>query len=399
MNEAKMDLDQIITRLDWLDEERRKDKTVIMSMDERLKGIESSVRNFGSQYNELSGEMTRLTVLLSRIEQVEGTISQVKVDLTRSIDNVEKQRVDGAREYDKTRRADLESINKSVGDIQKGLEGMTEIKKTLQLRVDEEFRLSKLIDGLKKEIEESKRGDEDYKRTQRIMEDNHRQDSKRLSDLQGEVSALRKRSDEQRGKVDLFTETTRKMDLRINELQASETERKQGQNVFIEKQNMYMIDRERIWKEWNQQFEDIIQKAVSIDSQIQTLEATNRAVKRSQEAFDDIIQRFDRRVNEITEMQRLVEERFRQEWVNFKADDQKRWTNYTLASEEKQREVSRQIDKQNDRLILVEDSTQEIRDLVRQINEEIQNRLQGLLALSHQWMDDYDQLFGKTRQA
>ena len=41
-------------------------------------------------------------------------------------------------------------------------------------------------------------------------------------------------------------------------------------------------------------------------------------------------QRFDRRLNEITEMQRLVEERFRQEWVSFKADDQKRWTNYTL---------------------------------------------------------------------
>ena len=189
------------------------------------------------------------------------------------------------------------------------------------------------------------------------------------------------------------------MDLRINELQASEVERKQAQNVFIEKQNMYMIDRERIWKDWNQQFEDIIQKAVSLDSQIQTLDATNRAVKRSQEAFDDIIQRFERRVNEITEMQRLVEERFRQEWVNFKADDQKRWTNYTLSSEEKQREISRQIEKQNDRLVLVEDATQEIKDMIRQTNEEIQNRLQGLLALSHQWMDDYDRLFSKTRQA
>ena len=32
----------------------------------------------------------------------------------------------------------------------------------------------------------------------------------------------------------------------------------------------------------------------------------------------------------------LTEERFRQEWVNFKADDQKRWTNYTLAQEEQQ---------------------------------------------------------------
>ena len=34
--------------------------------------------------------------------------------------------------------------------------------------------------------------------------------------------------------------------------------------------------------------------------------------------------RFERRINEITEMERLTEERFRQEWVTFKADDQKR---------------------------------------------------------------------------
>jgi hypothetical protein len=393
-----MDLDQIISRLEWLDEERRKDKTVIMSMDERLKGIENSVRNFGAQYNDLSGEMTRLTVLLSRIEQIENSISQVKVDFTRSMDGLEKQRVDSGREQDKIRRADIESTNKAIGELQKGLEGVSEIKKTLQLRVDEEFRLGRLIEGLRKEIEESNRSDEDAKRSQRVLEENYRQDSKRLSDLQGEVSALRKRSDEQRGKVDLFTETSRKMDLKINELQASESDRKQTQTAFIEKQNMYVIDRERTWKEWNQQFEDIIQKATSLDTQIQTLEVTNRAVKRSQEAFDDIIQRFERRVNEITEMQRLVEERFRQEWVNFKADDQKRWINYTLASEEKQREISRLIEKQGERLTLVEDSSQELRDLVAQINDEIQNRLQSMLAMSHQWMDDYDRLFGKTRQ-
>jgi hypothetical protein len=58
----------------------------------------------------------------------------------------------------------------------------------------------------------------------------------------------------------------------------------------------------------------------------------------AQEAFEEITQRFDRRINEITEMQRLTEDRFRQEWVSFKADDQKRWTNYSLVQEEQQRE-------------------------------------------------------------
>ena len=398
MDEVKMDLDQIVSRLDWLDEERRKDKTLIVTLEEKIKGLENNIRGFSTQYNELNGELARIGALLSRIEVAEGSIAQVKLDVSRFMENIDKQRADSAREADKIRRADIESTNKSFGELQKGLENVNEIKKSLQLRVDEEFRLSRLLDGIKKEMESTNRSEEDMKRTQRMVEDNYRQDSKRVSDMQADISILRKRADEQRGKIDLLTETSRKTDLKINEIQSSENERKQAQANFIEKQNMLTIDRDRTWKEWNQQFEDIIQKATSMDSQIQTLDMTNRAVKRSQDAFDDIIQRFDRRVNEITEMQRLVEERFRQEWNNFKADDQKRWTNYTLSNDEKQRELSRQVDKQNDRLIIVEDATHEIRDLVNQINEEIQNRLQALLAMSHQWMDDYDRLFGKTKQ-
>lgn len=393
-----MDLDQIITRLDWLDEERRKDKTLIVNLEEKIKGLENSLTGFTSQYSELSGELARMGVLLSRIEASESSIAQVKQDMSRFMETIDKQRVENAREADKIRRADIESFNKTFGELQKGLEGVSEIKKSLQMRVDEEFRLSRLLDGIKKEIDTANRSEEDFKRMQRVMEDNYRQDSKRVSDMQADISILRKRADEQRGKTDLLTETSRKLDLKINEIQSSENERKQNQMSFIEKQNMQTIDRDRTWKEWNQQFEDIIQKATSLDSQIQTLEMTNRAIKRSQDAFDEIIQRFDRRVNEITEMQRLVEERFRQEWTNFKADDQKRWTNYTLSNDEKQRELSRQVEKQNGRLVIVEDATHELKDLVNQINEEIQNRLQGLLAISHQWMDDYDRLFGKNRQ-
>jgi hypothetical protein len=70
-----------------------------------------------------------------------------------------------------------------------------------------------------------------------------------------------------------------------------------------------------------------------------------RAVKRSQDSFDEITQKFERRINEITEMSRINEDRFRQEWGGFKNDDQKRWTNYSLSQEEQFREIQRQLEK------------------------------------------------------
>ncbi len=130
---------------------------------------------------------------------------------------------------------------------------------------------------------------------------------------------------------------------------------------------------------------------------MQSLDATHRAVKRSQEAFEEITTRFERRVNEITEVQRLVEERFRQEWVTFKADDQKRWTNYTLAQEEQLRETSRQFEKLNGRMGAVEEVEQEVRDTLYQIVEDLQNRLQSLLSVMTELMDEFERAFGKAR--
>ena len=94
-------------------------------------------------------------------------------------------------------------------------------------------------------------------------------------------------------------------------------------------------------------------------------------------------------------MNRLSEERYRQEWVAFKADDQKRWTNYTLSREEEQREDERQFSRVLDRLVALEDLTQELNDTLHLINEETQKQMHGLLTLTQDMLDSYSQSVGK----
>lgn len=391
-----MEQDQIVKRLEWLDDERRKDKTAAATMEQRLVAVEGNIPSLIQQVKELTGEISRLNVAMARFDQIEGSIVQMRVEFSKTLEGMEKVRAEQVRESEKVRRADLEGINKSVGDVRKTTEPIAGLKKSIQDRVEEEYRLGRLIDEVKKSIGEVRRSDEEYQRAQRVLEESRRQDSKRLTDLQSEVSAFRKRVDEQRGKVDLTTETMRKLEIRVSEFQAAETERRQGQIAFIEKQNMLQVDRDRAMKEWETRLSGIVTQAANLDTQLNALDATHRSLKRAQESFEEITQRFERRVNEITEMQRLVEERFRQEWVAFKADDQKRWTNYTLTSEEQARDVQRQLEKQAERLKLLEETNQELRDMLNLETEETQKRLQVILTAAHQLMDDYDNTFGSA---
>lgn len=391
-----MELEQLAKRLDWLDDERRKDKLIIQTLEERLGSIEGSVPGLVQQVKELSGEVTRLSTMLAKFDQIESTLAQMRVDHSRALETIEKTRVERERETEKNRLADQELLSKSIGEVRRGLDPIPDLRKSLQSRQEEDFRLARLIEEVNQKITEYRRSDEEYRRAHKLLEEAQRQDAKRLTDLQGEVSAVRKRQDEQRGRVDLTSDSLRKMEMRINEFQGAEGERRQNVAAFIDKQNMTAVERERIWKEWQTRFELIERQGMGLDAQLQAIESTHRSIKHSQEAFDDITQRFDRRINEITEMTRLTEDRFRQEWVAFKADDQKRWTNYSLVQEEQSREANRQFERYNERVVLLEDMAQELQDLVQQIREESQKRLQSLLSVAHEWVEQYDRVFGRT---
>jgi len=392
-----MELEQILKQVDWLDEERRKDKTRLGGMEERINAIENSISPLVQQTKELSSEITRLGALITRLDHFDESLLQARVETKQQIEDVDKQHKKREEETEKIRRTEIRALETSIAETRKEVEQLPEIKRNVKSRVDEELRLGRLIDEVRNRIEAVRREEEEYTRTIKLLDDGRRQDTKRLTDLQGETASVRKRVDDQRGKIELQATSMKKIETRLNELSAVDTERREVLSNFLDTQAMREVERDRVWKEWQARFQLIETQAGDIESTLQTLEATQRTVKRSQQTVDELSQKVERRINEITEIQRLAEERFRQEWVTFKADDQKRWTNYTLTVEEQRTESSRQYDKLTEKVTILEDEFQEIQDLIQQISESTEKRLQSLLAMTHEWVSSYERTVGRSR--
>lgn len=382
-----MEPEQIIKRLEWLDEERRKDKNTIASLEERVQQLEAGSIKQLQQVKEVSTDVSRMMGYESSIDMLEAEIGKLRVEFGRAIDATEKQRQEHDREIERIRVMDMDRVNKTnqeVHVLQDKTEGNT---KELAAIRDENLRLARLLEEIRNDNREVFRGAEEFQRNSKMIEENRRNDSKRLTDLAAEVTGLRKRVDEQRSKQDVFSETLRKIDLKTAEIQNTDGERRQSQIAFMEKQNTLNVERERVWKDWQTKFNDVDKRSASLDTQIQNLDSTFRAVKRSQEALDEVTQRFERRINEITEMQRLSEDRFRNEWNGFKADDQKRWATFSLTQEEQQRENSRTLQKAADRLLKLEDSVQDIQYQLQQVVTQNTKRLQSIMALMNQFSE------------
>lgn len=136
----------------------------------------------------------------------------------------------------------------------------------------------------------------------------------------------------------------------------------------------------------------------TFESQISSLDETLRSTRKAKDLLDKSTQRIERRVNEITEMHRLNEDHFRQEWTAYKADDQKRWTNYNMVAEESQKDFLRQFNKLDQRLLQLEDMTQQVSDHFEEMNEDTQKRLRSLLDMARTWLSSYERLFGKPTE-
>jgi chromosome segregation ATPase len=392
-----MELDQILKHLEWLDDERRKDKDVLAKQEDRILSLEGNLAAAHQQIKALNGEITRLTTVVGRMDNYDEILLQQRVEVNRQFEEIDKQTKRREEEMEKVRRVEMRALDGSIADIHKELETIAGLKRGLQARVEEEMRLTRALDEIRLKMQEMKRSEEEYSRTYRLVEDGRRQDSKRLVDMQGEVAALRKRADEQRGQVELVSASLRKVEGRLNELYTIESERKEAQASFLDKQALIQVEYERTWKEWQARLETIDSQATEVETNLQSLDGTHRTVKRLMETTDELVQRIERRIGEITEIQRLSEERFRQDWVTFKADDQKRWTNYTITQEEQRGEIIRNFEKITEQVAQLGDLLQEVEDEVHQATEQSEKRLQGLLAMAHDWVAEYERVEGRAR--
>ncbi len=387
-----MDFEQIIKRLDWLDEERRKDKIAIAALEEQVKGLEGDLKAAGKKIKELNTQMGKVNLAPARLDQLEEAFAKQHADLIRHIETVEAAARKSAQEADKRYQEQFTAQAASIAEVRRYKNAIAEIKRELKARAEEEPRRNKAMADWEARMQAIVTLAENLERTVKVAEEARQKEAKRLADLQGDLTAARKRLDEVREKNELFTDGLRRVETRINELLTSESERRQAQLTFIEAQSRVQVERDRAWKAWEEGLQSSRQQVEAIERALQEWEISQRAVKRAQETYEDIVQKSERRINEISEMQRLAEDRFRQEWVTFKADNQKRWTSYTLTQDEARKDLQAELENIHNQIVSLEDKAQTQQDILQQTKEANEQLFQGMLAQIHELLSSYERI-------
>ena len=388
-----MEFEQIGKRLEWLDEQQRQSKSYVGDLGTRLAALETSINALNIQFKTLSKELTEVSPISARIDQFEQMVVKQRNDLSKIIDSVEKATIKREQETLKVQQTQVEEIRKSIFEVGRSV-NTDEIYKKLRDRTHEEQRLTTAVQDMRLSVEAASGQYTELAQALKALEDARRQDQKRIADLVGEIAAVRKRADDAREKASVHGDGIRNVENRIGELLETETSRQEAHTAFLAQQSIAQMERDRSWKEWQAQYELFKQQAQTMEAQVAAMHDSIRTAKRAQESYTDLNQKLERRIAEVGEMQRLAEDRIRQEWVAFKADEQKRWTGHALSQEEGLRDIRKTLDKFEQRITVLDDTAQTLQDQINQTTDATEQQLQQLMNVIHEWLTSYERIMG-----
>ena len=391
-----MEFEQITKRLEWLDDQERKSKASVSEIGKSLAALETTVNAISKQIKTLTKEISDLGPAAARLNQFDQILSKQRAELNKALESIEKSTQLRAREAAKQRHSELKEINTSIDEL-RASSNLEPLKKQLKDQTLEGKRQSLVVQDTQGKVEEALKQITEDLNLSKETEETSRQNLKRITDLQAEMAAVRKHTDEVREKTTLHSDSIRNLENRITELMESEAGRKEAQTAFLNEQVLAQVERDRAWKDWQAKYELFKKQAENMELQVVALDDTIRAAKRSQDAYNELNQKLERRIAEISEMQRLAEDRIRQEWVAFKADEQKRWTSHSLSQEEAMRDLRKDLDKLESRVTVLDDSSQTLQDQLHQTSSTTEQQLQELMNVSHEWLTAYERIMGHNK--
>ncbi len=392
-----MDIEQASKTIQWLDDERRKDRQEITALQERLAALTGENTSLTRRVLTLEADLQSVNTAVQRQTRVDTLLENYRKEMARQVEELDRRRLEADKEAERLRKIERDAINKTLAELRKSVEGVPKLEREFGGRKEEEARVARLLAEIQLRVADFNKHVDERNRAVTVLDEGRRQDVKRIVDLGTETVDLRKRIEDSRGKLEILEDMARRTDARLAEVFVAENERKAAQAQWLEAQAVIQTERDRAWTELKANTDKSLHDLEDYARRVDQYADAFREIRRVADEARHMVELVEQRVAESTEVHRLAEERFRQDWASFLADDQKRWTTHMLLRDEQWREHDRLAGQQEEHVATLEEQLTELTATLRQMQAVDAARMQSLLNVVHELAAEYDASFMKAR--
>lgn len=214
-----MKLEEATQLLNWLEEERRKDKAILSELQAAVKSQSAVLEEQTQRLQNLQGELTRLQGELARYAQLEAAIQNLRTELANQVEGLREER--RISEEQKTREAKAlnEQFKRALATLQHKVDAVPEFERAIApIRLSNE-RLINEVGRLAAQAESLASQNREQNERIALLLESQGSINQRLTNLDQRVDNLGRKDSSHDERLAFLTETIGGANQRLGELQ------------------------------------------------------------------------------------------------------------------------------------------------------------------------------------
>jgi hypothetical protein len=186
-----MDTGEATQLLTWLDEERRRDKALLVDLRKSIEQHENLLSHISERMERLEEALAQTDAEVARMSRFEHALEKFKRDILSELQRSEERFRKEVNSAEGLLRTERQERAKALAELGKRVEQSLQIEEKLQTERTEIRRVNKAVSALKLQIDEAVQEDKEQHEKLRFLESWAKQGGQQMADLQALGERLR----------------------------------------------------------------------------------------------------------------------------------------------------------------------------------------------------------------
>lgn len=340
-NRGEVELEELRSRVDWLDEERRSMSRRLSDLEQQLSAREQEIQSRDQRVAGLEESLGKTTSQLARLSKVNTDLQVLRDELVKLVEQYDQRRLQDQGELEKLRRVEHESQQRDLADVRAEIASLGHLQDDMDLRQAEDARLAKQINELRGPLASVENAAESLRQELKYVQESISSNGRGITDLQGRAAESIKRTELLETRLDTTAHNLTRFQSTGSTLEESVSELDRKIKDWTEQMRVAENNRRLKMDEWQRtiaEHEERLNRYAADWVNISDLfKEASEAVQTTAEWRDQM----QIRQREASEMSRLEIGRMGSRWDEFLLEQDKQWKNYEIDQEQRLASVQR----------------------------------------------------------
>ncbi|MCB8978345.1 MAG: hypothetical protein H6657_13050 [Ardenticatenaceae bacterium] len=339
------------SRLDWLDEERRKQTRKITELEQKLVLQEREIAGREQRIQDLERQLSSTQAQIGRIPKVDLQLAQFKDEIVQMIEQYDQRRIQSEAEMDRLRRVEQEANARELAELRKDIGQVPKLQNDMELRVAEETRLANLIGQQKTQLDNLRNRLESWDSNFAFLEEKEKHNNRNITDVQTAVVEINKRWEHIYTRLDTSNSAILRLESSLSGITEKQNQVQESTKNWMEQIQIGEYERNQRLEGWRRVLEEQENNIERFNKEFVKFSDMYKEARMAVQTLSSWQEEIEKQQREASEVLRVETSRMQSRWDDFRHENDKRWKSQSVDTEQRwntfnrhEREIREMID-------------------------------------------------------